>query len=166
VFSVLHGPAIRRAVTFHEVSMLASDSMSLLWLTYLGLSLVVVLTGYLGLAFLPRLLRLPITWAVAGILWVPTRFRLPLVEEGEFYTGLAPAVVVAVVALLERNAAALTSSGLLVAAGGALGLGLGLLQWRFLRPRGKARERDEDGRAGRGGGQPRRPHPRREPMIG
>ncbi|RDB43722.1 hypothetical protein DU490_06000 [Halomonas sp. DQ26W] len=149
--------------------MLTTDSMSLLWLTYLGLSLVILVTGYLGLAFLPRLLRLPLVWAVAGILWVPTRFRLPLVEEGEFYTGLAPAVVVATVALLERNAAAMMSSALLVAAGAGLGIAVGLLQWWMLRPANDDTQTDDDdnkGRDGRDGGQSREPRERREPMIG
>ena len=149
--------------------MLTTDSMSLLWLTYLGLSLVILVTGYLGLAFLPRMLRLPLTWAVAGMLWVPTRFRLPLVEEGEFYTGMAPAVVVASVAFLERNGAAMMSSTLLVAAGAGLGIALGLLQWRMLRPAGEYAQIDDDynsGRDGRDGGQSREPRERREPMIG
>ena len=146
--------------------MLTSDSMSLLWLTYLGLSLIVLLTGYLGLAFLPRLLRLPITWAVAGMLWVPTRFRLPLVEEGEFYTGMAPALVVASVAFLERNGAVLTTSGLLVVAGASLGVALGLAQWWAFRPGDTYRDMDDAGRDGRDGRQSREPRERREPVIG
>jgi hypothetical protein len=149
--------------------MLTTDSMSLLWLTYLGLSLVILVTGYLGLAFLPRLLRLPLTWAVAGILWVPTRFRLPLVEEGEFYTGMAPAVVVATVAFLERNATAMMSSALLVAAGAGLGIAVGLLQWWMLRPTDDEMHIDDNennGRDGRDGGQSSEPRERREPMIG
>ncbi|WP_111412430.1 hypothetical protein [Billgrantia lactosivorans] len=159
--------------------MLTSDSMSLLWLTYLGLSLVVLVTGYLGLAFLPRLLRLPITWMVAGILLVPTRFRLPLVEEGEFHTGLAPAVVVAAVAFLERNGPVLMTSGLLVAAGALLGIAVGILQaWWFrtaATPGEEAREKsgqddtqqhNNSRRDDRRGEQPHRPRKRREPKIG
>jgi hypothetical protein len=168
--------------------MLTSDSMSLLWLSYLGLSLVVLLSGYLGLAFLPRLLRLPITWAVAGILWIPARFRLPLVE-GEVYTGFAPAVVVATVAFLERNASVLMTSGLLVAAGALLGAAVGLLQvWLFRTsdaPEARASGRPRGGKSGdgqdesqgrkpdnnrrrneRSGGQPPAAHKRREPKIG
>ncbi|WP_205599105.1 hypothetical protein [Halomonas faecis] len=146
--------------------MLTSDSMTLLWLTYLGLSLVVLLTGYLGLAFLPRLLRLPITWAVAGVLWIPTRFRLPLLDEGEFYTGMAPAVVVASVAFLERNAEVLLSSGLLVGAGAGLGVALGLLQWWAWRrseeaPAASQTRTRQDGSGAASAGQGRR-----EPMIG
>jgi hypothetical protein len=160
--------------------MLTSDSMSLLWLTYLGLSLVVLLAGYLGLAFLPRMLRLPITWAVAGILWMPTRFRLPLVE-GEYYTGMAPAVVVAAVAFLERNASTLISTALLLAAGALLGLAIGVLQvWMFRAApvaeggAQKKKQQDEESRkqdhnrrrAGQGGRQPHASTKRREPKIG
>ncbi|NIC07590.1 hypothetical protein [Billgrantia bachuensis] len=157
--------------------MLTSDSMSLLWLTYLGLSLVVLVTGYLGLAFLPRLLRLPLTWMVAGILLMPTRFRLPLVE-GEFHTGMAPAVVVAAVAFLERNGSVLMTSGLLVAAGALLGIAVGILQaWWFrtdAMPSENAQEKKQDDnkqrnnsrRNGHRGEQPRQPIKRREPKIG
>ncbi|WP_290784961.1 hypothetical protein [Halomonas sp.] len=108
-----------------------TDSMTLLWLVYVVLSLVVLLTGYLGLAFLPRLLRLPITWLVAGVMWVPTRFRMPLLEEGEFYTGLAPAVVVALVGFLERDSGLMLPALMLTAAGAAAGVAFGLLlAWR------------------------------------
>lgn len=108
-----------------------TDSMTLLWLVYAVLSLVVLLTGYLGLAFLPRLLRLPITWLVAGVMWVPTRFHMPLLEEGEFYTGLAPAVVVALVGFLERDSGLMLPALMLTAAGAAAGVAFGLLlAWR------------------------------------
>ncbi|APE31851.1 hypothetical protein BOX17_13355 [Halomonas aestuarii] len=109
--------------------MLISDSMPLLWLVYVVLSLVVLLTGYLGLGFLPRLPRLVITWAVAGVMWTPAHFRLPLLEEGEFYTGFAPAVVVAAVAFLEQNRETFLPAALLVAVGAGLGGVLGLLLW-------------------------------------
>lgn len=161
--------------------MLATDSMSLLWLSYLALSLVVLVSGYLGLAFLPRLLRLPITGLVAGMLWVPTRFRLPLIEEGEFYTGLAPAVVVATVALLDGNTTVLMSAGLLLAAGALLGMALGgLLAWR-LSQRSSAAQEEREGaearhqgrrqgnnarRRERGGKPSPAPRQRQEPKIG
>ncbi|WP_416137343.1 hypothetical protein ACM26W_12630 [Halomonas sp. HK25] len=141
-----------------------TDSMTLLWLVYGFLSLVVLLTGYLGLAFLPRLLRLPITWLVAGVMWVPTRFRMPLLEEGEFYTGLAPAVVVALVGLLERDSGLALPALMLTVAGAAAGVAFGLLlAWR-----GGGRDdyvdmddnEDDAPPARRGGGG------RQEPVIG
>ncbi|MCA1770084.1 MAG: hypothetical protein LC652_09130 [Halomonas sp.] len=140
-----------------------TDSMTLLWLVYVVLSLVVLLTGYLGLAFLPRLLRLPITWLVAGVMWVPTRFRMPLLEEGEFYTGLAPAVVVTLVGFLEGDNGLMLPAMMLTAAGAAAGVAFGLLlAWR-----GRGRDdyldmddnEDDAPPARRGGG-------RREPIIG
>lgn len=141
-----------------------TDSMSLLWLSYGFLSLVVVLTGYLGLGFLPRLPRLVITWLVAGMIWMPARFRLPLLEEGEVYTGFAPAVMVAAVAFLERNASVMVPALLLLVVGGLAGAGVGLLLWWRGRHRHEYVDMDEDDepmppRRGSDG-------ERREPMIG
>ncbi|TDO16521.1 MULTISPECIES: hypothetical protein [Halomonas] len=148
--------------------MLISDSTSLLWLVYGVLSLVVLLTGYLGLGFLPRLPRLVITWLVAGVMWTPAHFRLPLLEEGEFYTGFAPAAVVAAVAFLEHNRATLVPVAALLAVGAGLGALVGLLLWWRGRHRGTLDEdhyRDMDDQAPaahRRGGQGER----KEPVIG
>lgn len=143
-----------------------TDSMSLLWMSYGFLSLVVLLTGYLGLAFLPRLPRLVITWLVAGVMWMPAHFRLPLIEEGEFYTGFAPAIMVAAVGFLEGNASTLAL--LLVVVGAAAGAAFGAwLWWRGWR---RHRADESDGaekterrapsrRNGEGSG-------RQEPVIG
>src|SRR5690554_1773680 len=97
--------------------MLISDSMPLLWLVYIVLSLVVLATGYMAIRFLPRLPRLVITGAVAGALWMPARFRLPLFEEGEFYTGFAPAVVVSGIAFLQRDGGTMSSALILLILG-------------------------------------------------
>lgn len=148
--------------------MLISDSMPLLWLVYVVLSLVVLLTGYLGLGFLPRLPRLVITWAVAGVMWIPAHFRLPLLEEGEFYTGFAPAVVVAAVAFLEQNRETFLPAALLVAVGAGLGGMLGLLLWWRGRHRqvpgddGYVDMDDDEAPATRRGGSGER----QEPVIG
>ena len=142
--------------------MLISDSMSLLWLSYALLSLVVLGTGYLGLAFLPRLPRLVITWAVAGVMWVPASFRLPLMEEGEFYTGLAPAVVVAGMAFLEGDLGAMAPALLLVAVAAGIGALVGLLLWR----RGRHGARDDDAKAPASRGRQDGGDERREPAIG
>ncbi|XKE44133.1 hypothetical protein LG302_12155 [Halomonas organivorans] len=144
--------------------MLISDSMSLLWLSYALLSLVVLATGYLGLAFLPRLPRLLITWAVAGVMWAPASFRLPLMEEGEFYSGFAPAVVVAGLAFLEGNTDAMAPALLVVAAGTVLGVLLGLLLWR----RGAHRGADHAATQSQSPGERRQAgtSERREPVIG
>lgn len=106
-----------------------TDSMTLLWLSYGFLSLVVLVTGYLGLAFLPRLPRLVITWAVAGVMWMPAHFQLPLLEEGEFYRGFAPAVIVAAVGFLEDNSQAIMPALLLTMVGAGMGVVIGLLMW-------------------------------------
>lgn len=142
--------------------MLLSDSMALLWLTYIVLSLVVLGSGYLGLAFLPRLPRLIITWMVAGVMWMPSRFRLPLLEEGEYYTGFAPAVMVAGVAMLERNAASMVPAAILVMVGALAGGAAGVAVWW----RGRRVDDRHDTRAPDRNASPERTGKRREPMIG
>ena len=148
--------------------MLMSDSMPLLWLVYVVLSLVVLLTGYLGLGFLPRLPRLMMTWAVAGVMWTPSHFRLPLLEEGEFYSGFAPAVMVAAVAFLENNRETFLPVALLVVVGAGVGALLGLLLWwrgRHRRTHGQDQYVDMDDDAPTASGR-RDSGERQEPVIG
>lgn len=114
--------------------MLAGDSMSLLWLSYYGLSLLVIVAVYFALALLPRLPRLVLTWMVAGAIWAPATFRLPLIEEGEFYTGWAPAAMVAAVGLFEHSASALRGGLLWLILGMALGAIIGIALWWWRRP--------------------------------
>ncbi|GEK73915.1 MULTISPECIES: hypothetical protein [Halomonas] len=143
--------------------MLLSDSMSLLWLTYAVLSLVVLGTGYLGLAFLPRLPRLVITWTVAGIMWVPASFQLPLTTGEGVYQGFAPAVVVAGLAFLSHDGGAMLPALMLVAVAAGLGALVGLLLWRRGR-RAAARqapEQESEDKGRQDGGEARR-----EPVIG
>ncbi|RUR29810.1 hypothetical protein [Vreelandella nanhaiensis] len=140
--------------------MLFANSMSLLWLTYYGISLLVVVAIYFGLTFLPRLPRLVVTWGMAGAMWAPAMFRLPLIEEGEFYTGWAPAAMVAAVGFLEHDVNALRASLLCLVAGIAIGTVIGVALWWWRRPISappakRAKEVEEDP-------QPTR---RREPII-
>lgn len=141
--------------------MLFANSTSLLWLSYYGLSLLVIVAVYFALVFLPRLPRLVLTWAVAGAIWAPAGFRLPLIEEDEFYTGWAPSAMVAAVGFLENNGAALRGGLMWLVLGMALGALIGVGLWWWRRP-GEAEyetqdeERDDD--------QP--PSRRREPVIG
>ncbi|MGP8290123.1 hypothetical protein [Vreelandella zhanjiangensis] len=114
--------------------MLLVNSMSLLWLSYYGISLLVLVAVYFALAFLPRLPRLVITWGVGGAMWAPAFFRLPLIEEGEFYTGWAPAAMVAAVGFLEHNASAVTGGLLCLIAGVAIGAVIGIALWWWRRP--------------------------------
>ncbi|WP_217267789.1 MULTISPECIES: hypothetical protein [Halomonadaceae] len=164
--------------------MLVSDSMPLLWLIYALLSLVVLATGYMGVRFLPLLPRLALVGAVAGILWMPIRFRLPLVEEGEFYTGLAPAVLVGAISFLQRDGAMLSGAVALLLVAVTLGTAAGIGLWWLLRgreapdvaerdERGERRKRGERGERGERGVRPRgeqtptsAPRQRREPKLG
>ena len=142
--------------------MLFENSTSLLWLSYYGLSLLVIVAVYFALIFLPRLPRLVLTWAVAGAIWAPAGFRLQLIEEGEFYTGWAPSAMVAAVGFLENNGAALRGGLMWLVLGMALGALVGVALWWWRRP-GDAdyvtqQEEDDDSV------QP--PPRRREPVIG
>ncbi|MFI0473026.1 hypothetical protein ACGLWX_09975 [Halomonas sp. HMF6819] len=118
--------------------MLFTSSMSLLWLSYYGVSLVVLLAVYFAFSFLPRLPRLVLTWGVAGAMWIPARFSLPLIEENEFYTGWAPAAMVSAVGFLEHSASALWGGLVWLLVGIALGALIGVALWWVRRPAARA----------------------------
>nr|WP_163502497.1 hypothetical protein [Halomonas socia] len=139
--------------------MLISDSIPLLWLIYALMSLMVLGTGYMAVRFLPRLPRLVIVGAVAGALWMPTRFRLPLIEEGEFYTGFAPAVVVAGITFLQRDGGTMATALILLVLGVGLGTLAGVALW--LLGRGGVEPEAQDAPAERPSSSERR-----EPVIG
>ncbi|PKG47788.1 hypothetical protein [Halomonas sp. MES3-P3E] len=141
--------------------MLFANSTSLLWLSYYGLSLLVIVAVYFAFVFLPRLPRLVLTWAVAGAIWAPAGFRLPLIEEGEFYTGWAPSAMVAAVGFLENNGSALRGGLMWLVLGMALGALIGVALWWWRRSSNaeyvtQEEEPNDD--------QP--PSRRREPVIG
>ncbi|GHC31668.1 hypothetical protein [Aidingimonas halophila] len=143
--------------------MLISDSIPLLWVAYILLSVIVLVTGYLGIRFVPRLPRLMITGIVAGTLWMPWRFSLPLMEEeGGTYQGIAPAIVVTTVDFLQGG---LKAAPLVMVAIGALsGAMAGAAVWWFW-------PRQADGSSA-GGSASNKPEggverqERREPVIG
>ncbi|MHB0776414.1 hypothetical protein [Halomonas sp. WWR20] len=115
--------------------MLISDSLPLLWLSYVVLSLVVLVTGYLGIRFLPRLPRLVVTGLVAGMLWMPAPFSLPVMDTEQAYSGLAPAVVVTAVGVLQHDNGQIASALPLLLVGLGLGGGVGVLLWVWRRRR-------------------------------
>lgn len=141
--------------------MLFANSTSLLWLSYYGLSLLVIAAVYFTFIFLPRLPRLVVTWAVAGAIWAPASFRLPLIEEGEFYTGWAPAAMVAAVGFLENSGAALRGGLMWLVLGMALGALIGVALWWWRRPSEAEYVLQEEERV-----DDDQPPRRREPVIG
>ena len=145
--------------------MLISDSMPLLWLSYLALSLVVLATGYLAIRWLPRLPRFAITGLVAGVLWMPKGFTLAGLEGEAAYEGLAPAVVVSGIAFLQNDGEAFGSALTLLVLGAGLGVAAGVLLWSGLRRRDDRSQEDKGARHdhGRSTESVRR---RQEPMIG
>ena len=141
--------------------MLFANSTPLLWLSYYGLSLLVIIAVYFAFTFLPRLPRLVLTWMVAGAIWAPATFRLPLIEEGEFYTGWAPSAMVAAVGFLENNGAALRGGLMWLVLGMTLGALIGVALWWWRRPGDDEYVFQEEERADESES-PRR----REPVIG
>lgn len=143
--------------------MLISDSIPLLWLSYVALSLVVLVTGYLAIRWLPRLPRFVVTGMVAGMLWMPAGFTLPVLEDS-VYSGLAPAVVVVGVAVLQQALGDLGAALPLLLLGIGVGAGAGVLLWVGLRRRDGRQGDDTD--AGGGGKKAPATEQRREPVIG
>jgi len=142
--------------------MLISDSMPLLWLSYVALSLVVLVTGYLAIRWLPRLARFVVTGVVAGLIWMPSSFTVALLDTDAVYHGMAPAVVVAGIAFLQGDGAALGGGVAWSLLGAALGAALGVLGWWGLRRRASQEVNDDDA----GGDHDQAPARRREPVIG
>ncbi|GAB2794300.1 hypothetical protein GCM10027040_20700 [Halomonas shantousis] len=152
--------------------MLISDSLPLLWLSYVVLSLVVLLTGYLGIRFLPRLPRLIVTGLVAGMLWAPAPFSIVVVDAEQSYSGVAPAVVVTAVGVLQHDTAQISVALPLLLVGMGVGAVAGVLLWVWRRRRDA--HDDEPPSSPRGG--PRRETSRddgrsetprrREPVLG
>lgn len=142
--------------------MLISDSIPLLWLSYVALSLVVLVTGYLAIRWLPRLPRFVITGMVAGMLWMPAGFTIPVLED-EVYNGLAPAIVVAAVAVLQNAWGDFGAALPLLLLGLGLGVGAGVLLWGWLRRRNEPDSHDD---TSGGGGKTPLADKRREPVIG
>ena len=144
--------------------MLVEESMSLLWASYYGISLLVFVAVYLTLVILPRVFRLLLTWMVAGAMWAPAKFSLPLVEEGEFYTGWAPSAMVTAVGFLEGNSSAFKAGLLWLLIGISLGALIGLALWWVRRPSSTA-ESDTSAESPRQSRQDPPASPRQEPVL-
>lgn len=141
--------------------MLISDSIPLLWLSYVALSLVVLVTGYLAIRWLPRLPKFAVTGVIAGLVWMPAGFTLARLEEESTYEGLAPAVVVASVAFLQNDGESLQDALALLFLGAGIGAALGVVLWAALRRR-DTKDNDD---AEDDGDSVRSAQDRREPMI-
>lgn len=158
--------------------MLFSDSLPQLWLSYGALSLIVLVTGYLGVRWLPLLPRLILVGVVAGGLWMVAPFSLPLLQPGATYSGLAPAIVVMAVGVIQHDGGQVAGAMPLLLVGAAIGGALGLVAWRLLRRRhddadgGSGQDRKQDRKqgsparaSGKHGHARGKPGGRREPMV-
>ncbi|MDH4573506.1 hypothetical protein [Salinicola acroporae] len=126
--------------------MLFSDSLPQLWLSYGVLSLIVLVTGYLAVRWIPLLPRLILVGVVAGGLWMVAPFSLPLLQPGETYSGLAPAIVVMAVGVIQHDGGQVAGAMPLLLVGAVIGAALGLGAWRLLR----RRHDNADGGSGQG----------------
>ncbi|WP_148254317.1 hypothetical protein [Aidingimonas lacisalsi] len=143
--------------------MLISDSMPLLWVAYILLSVIVLVTGYLGIRFVPQLPRLIVAGVVAGCLWMPWVFSLPLLEsESATYDGVAPAIVVATVDFLQGTSMAVPLT--MVGLGALLGALAGVALWWSWRRR-SSEPAEQRGASPKSDGSAEHQE-RREPVIG
>ncbi|RKQ96394.1 hypothetical protein C7446_2995 [Kushneria sinocarnis] len=140
--------------------MLISDSLPLLWLCYIVLALIVLITGYLAFSFLPRLPRWVLVGLVAGALLMPAHFTIPGPKEQLGYSGWAPALVVTVVGVLQGKAGQIAGAGLWMLTG-MIVVG-GLFGWLSFRRRHDGSGDDSTG----GGSAPRGEHGRSSRTAG
>lgn len=145
--------------------MLISDSMPLLWLSYAVLSLVVLATGYMAIRILPRLPRFVVTGMVAGLLWTPAGFTLPMAEGEAPYQGVAPVVMVIAVAVLQHNGSAFAAALPLLVLGCGVGVAIGVMLWAKLPSRSRRSDQENNNNA-KSADKPSRNSLRREPTIG
>ncbi|MCM2972771.1 hypothetical protein [Larsenimonas suaedae] len=118
--------------------MLISDSLPLLWLTYVGLSLVILVTGYFAIGFLPRLPRWVTVGLVAGVLLMPMTFSVPGPEDKLGYSGWAPALVVFAVGVLQGDGGDVAGSAMMLIIGMVIGV---VLAWLLA---ARCRREDDD----------------------
>ena len=137
------------------------NSLPTLWMFYLVLSLIVLITGWFGTRWLPRTLQWVAVGMVAGICWMPWSFHeTATVTDGSF-SGVAPAIIVTLMDIMRhRTGMALLVVVLAAAIGGAVGVLFGA--WRARRSQGS----DDQGQRQRGSTPTEtRRHERREPTL-
>lgn len=99
------------------------NSLPTLWMLYLVLSLIVLITGWFSTRWLPNLVQWTLVGMVAGLCWMPWSFHeSATVTEGS-YSGTAPAIIVAMMDVMRHRAGSALLAVLLAAViGGAVGV--------------------------------------------
>ena len=135
------------------------NSLPTLWMFYLVLSLIVLISGWFGTRWLPRTLQWVAVGMVAGVCWMPWSFHeTATVTDGSF-SGVAPAIIVTLMDVMRhRTGAALLVVVLAAVIGGAVGVLFGA--WRARRAQ-DGDDRDQHGSAATNA----RRHERREPTL-
>ncbi|MDH2292592.1 hypothetical protein QD172_15205 [Cobetia sp. 10Alg 146] len=119
--------------------MLISDSLPQMWLIYLGLAAVVLVTGYLAVRALPRFIRWIVVGAVAGMIAVPTGFHVTASVPEDSYGGTAPAIVAFAVSLIQKDGSGMASAFAMLVLGIGAGVAAGLGIWWLGRGREQRR---------------------------
>lgn len=108
------------------------NSLPTLWMLYLVLSLIVLVMGWFGTRWLPRTLQWVLIGIVAGVCWMPWGFHETATVTDDSFSGVAPAVIVAMMDVMRHRASTALLVVLLAAIiGGAAGVLLGA--WRSRR---------------------------------
>ncbi|BBG29428.1 hypothetical protein [Zymobacter palmae] len=134
------------------------NSLPTLWMLYLVLSLIVLIMGWLGTRWLPRTLQWVLVGIVAGVCWMPWSFHETATVTDDSFSGVAPAVIVAMMDVMRHRASTALLVVLLAAIiGGAVGVLFGA--WRARHASG-----DDQDSSGSAHAEPQR-RERREPTL-
>ncbi|WP_414500853.1 MULTISPECIES: hypothetical protein [unclassified Zymobacter] len=134
------------------------NSLPTLWMLYLVLSLIVLIMGWLGTRWLPRTLQWVLVGIVAGVCWMPWSFHETATVTDDSFSGVAPAIIVAMMDVMRHRASTALLVVLLAAIiGGAVGVLFGA--WRARRASG-----DDQSSGGSTQAEPQR-RERREPTL-
>ena len=102
--------------------MLVFDSLPILWMQYLAVSLIVLVTGWFGTRWLPKALQGTLVGMVAGLCWMPWGFYETATATDDSFGGVAPAIIIAAVDVLRhRMGSALLVTVLAAGIGAAVG---------------------------------------------
>lgn len=108
------------------------NSYPTLWMLYLVLSFIVLISGWFGTRWLPRTFQWVLVGMVAGLCWMPWSFHETATVTDDSFSGVAPAIIVALIDVMRhRTGTALLVVVLAAIIGGAAGMLIGT--WRARR---------------------------------
>lgn len=133
------------------------NSYPTLWMFYLVLSFIVLITGGFSTRWLPCTLRWVLIGMVAGLCWMPWSFHETATVTDDSFSGVAPAIIVALMDVMRhRTGMALLVVVLAAIIGGAAGMLIGTWRARHTNDSNSSRGEPAQSEAGR---------ERREPTL-